>query len=51
MENTTTYQRSELKRGKCSCCSEISSEILTGDGRCLDCIESENFYNETMKGL
>lgn len=25
--------------------------LLTGDGRCLDCIEDEKFFKETMKGL
>lgn len=23
---------------------------IKGDGRCVDCIEEENFYDETMKG-
>lgn len=51
MIETTTYSELELETGKCTCCSEQSNEILIGDGRCIDCIESEKFYEETMKGL
>lgn len=45
------YHPSELTWGVCSICGEESDEILIGDGRCIDCIEEERFYNETMKGL
>lgn len=32
--------------------SEVSKLwLLIGDGRCLDCIEDEKFFKETMKGL
>lgn len=51
MITTTTYSEFELDRGKCSCCGDISDEILIEDGRCIDCIESDRFYEETMKGL
>lgn len=50
MIETTTYSEHELETGKCTCCSEQSNEILIGDGRCVDCIEDEKFYEETMKG-
>ena len=45
MEKITTYHRSELKQGKCKCCSEISNEIVIGDGRCVDCIQEEEFID------
>lgn len=44
------YEPWELTYGVCKCCGEESDEILMGDGRCVDCIESERFYNETMNG-
>jgi hypothetical protein len=43
------YHPSELKRGRCRSCGEMSNEILIGDGRCVDCIEEEIFIEETMK--
>ena len=49
MITTTTYHRTELKRGKCKSCGEISNEILKSDGRCLDCIEEENFISAVEK--
>lgn len=44
-----TYEKWELTYGRCKSCGEMSDEILIGDGRCVDCIESELFYEETMK--
>ena len=49
MKTKTVYQNFELKRGKCSSCGERSNEILIGDGRCVDCIEEQKFFEETMK--
>ena len=46
-----TYKLHELKKGKCTSCGEKSNEIVIGDGRCVDCIEAERFYEETMKGV
>jgi hypothetical protein len=51
MESETTYHPSELKRGKCKNCKEWSKEIVISDGRCVECIEEEKFFNETMKGI
>jgi hypothetical protein len=51
MKSETTYEPFELKRGKCKSCKEISNEIVIEDGRCVDCIEAEKFYNEIMKGI
>lgn len=51
MNSETIYSNRDLEKGKCTCCGEKSSEILIGDGRCIDCIEEEKFYEETMKGL
>lgn len=51
MIETRTYHCNELKTGICSSCGEHSHEILIGDGRCLDCIETELFYEETMQGI
>ena len=47
----TIYSPFDIKKGKCYSCSEKSEEILIDDGRCLDCIESDKFFEETMKGL
>lgn len=44
-----TYHPSELKRGKCRDCGKMSNKILIGDGRCVDCIESEIFYEQSMQ--
>lgn len=51
MITETNYSDFELKSGKCTSCSEKSDEILIGDGRCVDCIEEQKFFNETMKGV
>lgn len=51
MITETTYQKFELESGKCKSCSEKSAEILIGDGRCVDCIEDQKFFDETMEGL
>lgn len=51
MINETNYSKNELENGKCTCCDEQSNEILIGDGRCIDCVEDEKFFDETMKGL
>ena len=45
-----TYHPSELHHGVCSCCGHESDEI-TKEGVCVDCVEDELFYQETMKGL
>jgi hypothetical protein len=51
MYTETTYNANDLEKGQCSCCSEESEEILIGDGRCIDCIEEEKFFEMTMKGV
>lgn len=48
---TRIYHADELTDGVCLCCGQHSQEILKGDGRCLDCIELDIFYDATMKGL
>ena len=50
MTTETRYEPWELCYGVCSSCGEESDEILMGDGRCVDCIEAERIYNETMRG-
>ena len=45
-----TYHPSDLHHGKCLCCGEESDEI-TKEGACVDCVEDELIYQETMKGL
>lgn len=42
------YHRSELNHGVCDYCGEESDEI-TGSGLCVDCVEAELFYQQTMK--
>ena len=44
------YHPSELHHGVCSYCGDESDEI-TEHGLCVDCVEAEIFYQETMKGL
>lgn len=51
MYTETTYSEFELETGICSSCGEQSDEILSEDGRCIDCIEEEKFFTETMKGV
>ena len=51
MTTETIYTPYEPTSGHCRACGEESYEILIGDGRCLDCIEDEKFFKETMKGL
>lgn len=45
-----TYHPSELHHGVCSYCGDESDEI-TKEGLCVDCVEAELFYQETMKDL
>lgn len=45
------YDHGTLKSSKCLRCSEESSEIDPTTGWCIDCIEEERFYQETMRGL
>jgi hypothetical protein len=47
----TVYEPCDLKKGKCKSCKEWSKEIVIGDGRCIDCIETEKFINETISGI
>lgn len=50
----TIYEQSDLHQGVCEWCGEESNElIVTEDGEevCIDCIEAETFYQETMKGI
>lgn len=47
----TTYKINDLTYGICKSCGEKSNEIVIGDGRCLDCLEADNFYEITMKGI
>ncbi len=47
----TDYSEFELDKAKCTCCGDISDEILIEDGRCIECIEDEKFYEATMRGL
>ena len=44
----TIYHKSDLRNGVCKSCGEHSEEILIGDGRCIDCIEEQKFYEATM---
>ena len=42
------YSPSDFKHGTCRSCGEISDEIVIDDGRCVDCIEADIFYEMTM---
>jgi hypothetical protein len=48
MIDETIYNQNDLVNGKCISCGEKSDEILVGDGRCVDCIEEQKFYEKTM---
>lgn len=47
----TTYSSYDLVYGICKRCGEESSEIDPTTGICIDYIEEERFYQETMRGL
>ena len=47
----TTYNQYDLMYGVCELCGKESSEIDPTTGWCIDCIEEERFYQETMRGL
>ena len=49
MKTETTYSDFDIEKGKCTCCGDLSMEILIDDGRCVDCIEEEKFIDLTMK--
>lgn len=54
MIKTTIYRRDELHSGTCDRCGSQSDEIIyseDGSELCLDCIEDEIFYKETMEGI
>lgn len=51
MIEETIYSEFDLEHGICKSCSEESDEILIGDGRCIDCIEEQKFYEKTMKDM
>lgn len=53
MKTETTYTPADLHHGTCEWCGEESGEIVTTeDGeKCIDCIEEEKFYQETMNGI
>ncbi len=50
----TNYDAGELHSGTCDWCGKQSDELVYTDGGeevCVDCIEAERFYRETMKGI
>jgi hypothetical protein len=49
MITETIYQKADLITGECTSCSEKSDKIIPSEGRCVDCVEEEKFYDETMK--
>lgn len=51
MITETIYNEFELEKGKCNSCGEETEEILIGTDQCVGCIETDKFYEETMKGL
>ena len=44
-----TYSPNDLVHGICTRCGEESEEIDPRTGMCVDCIEEERFYQESMK--
>lgn len=53
MITETIYTPADLHHGVCEWCGEESDEIVTTDDGevCIDCLESEKFYQETMRGI
>ena len=49
MVSETIYNAGDLIYGVCERCGEESNEIDPNTGWCIDCIEEEKFYRESMK--
>jgi hypothetical protein len=49
MTEESKYLQENLYKGKCSECGTWSTALVKGDGRCIDCIEDEEFYNYQLK--
>lgn len=49
MITETNYSYDDLENGKCTSCGDETNEILPADGRCVDCIEADKFYEQSMK--
>lgn len=49
MVSETIYNAEDLMYGICEICGIESSEIDPITGCCIDCIEEEKFYQESMK--
>lgn len=47
MIHETIY--TELTHGVCEHCGKYSEEIDPNSGWCIDCIEEERFYQESMR--
>lgn len=47
----TVYDFNFLETGTCTSCGDKTDEIMPDDDRCVDCIQEQKFYEETMKGL
>lgn len=43
------YDPMDLIQGICEGCGEESGEIDPNTGMCVDCIEAERFYQESMR--
>jgi hypothetical protein len=39
----TAYSPEDLQSGVCECCREMSSQIVKGEGMCVDCLEEIKF--------
>lgn len=50
MRTITTYSWDELTHGSCTCCGQISDEIVKTDGRRVDCIEDEKLFELSFYG-
>lgn len=54
MIEETIYTPADLHSGICEWCGEKSHELVYTDGGeevCVDCIECEKFYQETMTNV
>lgn len=54
MIEETTYTKSDLHSGICDWCGLNSDELIYTEDEeevCVDCYESEKFYQETLKGV
>jgi len=49
MTEESKYIQENLYKGKCAVCGTWSTALVKDDGRCIACIEDEEFYEYQRK--